>query len=58
MVIPSALGPRLLLIGGGLSALAAALHLAIIAGGPSWYRFFGAGERTARLAARGAPGRG
>jgi len=30
------------------------LHLAIIFGGPDWYRFFGAGERMARLAARGS----
>jgi putative oxidoreductase len=36
------------------TAVAALLHLAVIAGGPDWYRFFGAGERTARLAARGA----
>lgn len=56
MMIPSTVGPRLLVIGGILSALASALHLAIIVGGPSWYRFFGAGERTARLAARGGPG--
>ncbi len=42
------------LIGGGvLSAIAAALHIAIIVGGPSWYRFFGAGEGMARAAARG-----
>jgi putative oxidoreductase len=31
---------------------AALLHLAIIAGGPSWYRFFGAGEGMARMAER------
>ena len=29
------------------------LHLAIIAGGPDWYRFFGAGEGMARMAERG-----
>ncbi|TAH10380.1 MAG: hypothetical protein EAZ11_12560 [Curvibacter sp.] len=34
---------------------AALLHLAIIAGGPSWYRFFGAGEGMASMAARGHP---
>lgn len=34
---------------------AALLHLAIIAGGPAWYRFFGAGERMAAMAARGHP---
>jgi hypothetical protein len=38
-----------------LSAAAAILHLAIIAGGPDWYRFFGAGEGMARLAERGSP---
>ena len=42
-----------LIVGGVLSALAALLHLAIIAGGPDWYRFFGAGEGMARAAARG-----
>ncbi len=42
-----------LVVAGALSAVAAILHLAIIAGGPSWYRFFGAGEGMARLAERG-----
>ena len=42
-----------LIVGGVLSALAALLHLAIIAGRPDWYRFFGAGEGMARAAARG-----
>ncbi len=41
------------MIGGGLSALASALHLAIIVGGPPWYRFFGAGERLAQAAEQG-----
>jgi hypothetical protein len=36
--------------GAVLSAIAALLHLGIIAGGPAWYRFFGAGERFARAA--------
>ena len=36
-----------------LSAIAALLHLGIIAGGPAWYRFFGAGERLARAAEQG-----
>ena len=36
-----------------LSAIAALLHLGIIAGGPAWYRFFGAGERLARAAEHG-----
>jgi hypothetical protein len=40
----------------GLDFLAAALHIAIIAGGPVWYRFFGAGERMARWAEQGRPG--
>jgi hypothetical protein len=38
-----------------LSAAAAVLHLAAIAGGPGWYRFLGAGERMARLAEVGSP---
>ena len=42
--------------GAWLTGAAALLHLAIILGGPAWYRFFGAGERMARLAARGAAG--
>jgi putative oxidoreductase len=33
---------------------ASLLHLGIIFGGPDWYRFFGAGERMARLSARGS----
>jgi len=41
--------------GGALSALAAATHLAIIVGGPAWYRFFGAGERLSQAAERGSP---
>jgi len=41
-----------LAIGALLSAIAALLHLGIIAGGPAWYRFFGAGERFARAAAQ------
>jgi hypothetical protein len=39
-------------VGAVLSAVAALLHLGIIAGGPAWYRFFGAGERFARAAAQ------
>lgn len=42
-----------LAVGALLSAVAALLHLGIIAGGPAWYRFFGAGERLARAAAQG-----
>ena len=41
---------RMLVLAAALSALAALLHVAVIAGGPDWYRFFGAGERMARLA--------
>jgi hypothetical protein len=41
-----------LAVGALLSATAALLHLGIIAGGPAWYRFFGAGERFARAAAQ------
>jgi hypothetical protein len=41
--------------GGVLSVLAALLHLGVIAGGPDWYRFFGAGEEMARMAERGSP---
>jgi len=44
-----------LLAGGALSAIASALHLGCIVGGPAWYRFFGAGERFARAAAQGSP---
>jgi hypothetical protein len=46
---------RPLLWGGSLSLLAAFLHIAIIVGGPPWYRFFGAGEDLARLAEQGSP---
>jgi len=42
-----------LILAGSLSLLAALLHLAVIVGGPDWYRFFGAGEEMARMAERG-----
>lgn len=42
-----------LLLGAGLSASAALLHVAIIVGGADWYRFFGAGEAMARMAEAG-----
>ena len=42
-----------LLAGAALNAIAALLHLACIYFGPSWHRFFGAGERMAQLAAAG-----
>jgi hypothetical protein len=49
-----ALAPNPWLVAGGiLSALAAILHLAVIAGGPDWYRFVGAGEEMAQMAERG-----
>ena len=44
---------RWLIAGGWLSAAASLLHIAMIFGGPDWYRFFGAGERVARAAERG-----
>ena len=44
-----------LVVGGLLSAAAAALHLMVIVGGAAWYRFFGAGEGLARLAEIGSP---
>lgn len=40
----------------GLDFLAATLHVGIVFGGPAWYRFFGAGERMARMAERRHPG--
>src|SRR5687767_6883577 len=51
---PYLIASRLLLAGGGLTAAASLLHVAIILGGPDWYRFFGAGERMALLASRGS----
>ncbi|HEX9954713.1 MAG TPA: hypothetical protein VGB48_05785 [Allosphingosinicella sp.] len=42
-----------LIAGGFLSAIAALLHLAVIAGGPDWYRSVGAGEEMARMAEQG-----
>lgn len=44
-----------LLLGALFSVIAAALHLACIAFGAPWYRFFGAGEGMARLAEAGSP---
>ena len=40
----------MLILAGILSAIASVTHVGIVLGGPSWYRFFGAGERMARLA--------
>ena len=42
-----------LVLAAALSAVAAALHIGIVFGGASWYRFFGAGERFARAAEQG-----
>lgn len=50
---PAVTGVVWLVAGGVLSAIASALHVAIIVGGPAWYRFFGAGERMAEMAAQG-----
>lgn len=47
-------GRVLLRWGAWVTGAAALLHVAIIVGGPAWYRAFGAGERMARLDARGA----
>lgn len=40
-------------IAGLLSFIAALLHVAVIIGGPNWYRFFGAGEGMAQMAEQG-----
>lgn len=44
-----------LIAGAVLSAIAALLHLGCIIFGPTWYRFFGAGERMVKLATAGSP---
>lgn len=42
------------LLGAGFTMLAGAIvHVAIIFGGPDWYRFFGAPEQLAQMAANG-----
>ncbi len=41
------------IVAGILSLLAALSHVAVILGGPSWYRAFGAGEQLANMAAQG-----
>jgi hypothetical protein len=43
-----------LIVGGVLSAAASVLHLAVIVGGPDWYRLFGAGEHMAQMAEQGS----
>jgi putative oxidoreductase len=47
-------GNTQLKIAASLSFIAASLHVAIIFGGPEWYRFFGAGEGMAKLAESGS----
>ena len=42
-----------MVIGAGLSLLAALMHVGVIMGGPSWYHLFGAGERFVRAARAG-----
>lgn len=49
-------GNRWLVIGGWLSLAASLLHIAVIFGGPDWYRFFGAGEEIAQAAEQGSWG--
>jgi hypothetical protein len=44
-----------LLAAAWMSVAASILHLAVIIGGPDWYRFFGAAEEMARAAERGSP---
>jgi hypothetical protein len=48
-------GGRALVTGGCLSLGVAALHAGIVVAGPAAYRYFGAGERMAALAAAGSP---
>lgn len=43
-----------LMFGGVMSTLAAFLHIAIILGGPDWYRFFGAPQKMVILAGQGS----
>lgn len=52
--VPYNPGTAWLTIGAALSLIASLLHVAVIAGGPGWYRFFGAGEAMASAAERGA----
>ncbi|MCC2616809.1 hypothetical protein LJ739_11205 [Aestuariibacter halophilus] len=47
-------GNTLLTVAAGLSFSAALAHVAIVLGGPDWYRFFGAGEQMASLAEAGS----
>lgn len=47
-------GSTQFIIAAALSFLASLLHIATILGGANWYRFFGAGERMAKLAESGS----
>ena len=47
-------GSGFLILAAGLNALAAFAHVAVVLGGPVWYRFFGAGEGMAHLASTGS----
>lgn len=49
-------GRRLLLVAGVLSGCVAALHVGVMLYGADAYRYFGAGERMARMAERGSSG--
>ena len=49
------MGNPLLISAAMLNAIAALLHVGCIIFGASWYRFFGAGEGMAQLAAAGSP---
>ena len=48
------MGNSFLISGAVLSAIAALLHIGCIIFGAAWYRFFGAGEKMAQLAAAGS----
>jgi hypothetical protein len=47
-------GSLQLIIAAVLSFVASLIHVAIVYGGPSWYRFFGAGEAMASFAEQGS----
>ncbi len=47
-------GAGYLVLAAGLSGLAALAHVGVVIGGAPWYRFFGAGEGMAQLAASGS----
>jgi len=47
-------GSQQLLIAGNLSFVAALMHVAIVFGGPNWYRWFGAGDKMALMAEQGS----